>query len=73
MKTTEGKIRDSILWGNMVSSGDNNERPLRTKVRESSLWGDTVSRPKSVIDSESDRHANTKPVPDINTNQLKGV
>ena len=29
--------------------------------------------PNPSCDSESDWHANTKPVPDINTNQLKGV
>ncbi len=29
--------------------------------------------PNPEYDSESDRHANTKSVPDINTNQLKGV
>jgi hypothetical protein len=31
MKTTAGKIRDSTLWGDTVSTGDRNEWPLREK------------------------------------------
>jgi hypothetical protein len=40
MKTTVGKIRDSILWGDTVSTGDNNKRPLRAK----GPWGFLLRR-----------------------------